>query len=89
MDVVDVIAGDGGTCVVDDRAGVWCWGNNTNGKLETIQQLIIQRVLSPCTFQMQLLDGSAVNRLSTGAPLSLQSWRLIDCMVTTLVALMM
>ena len=33
LSVVDVVAGDGGTCVVDDRAGVWCWGDNSMANL--------------------------------------------------------
>ena len=33
MNVVDVVAGDGGTCVIDDLAAVWCWGDNSYQKL--------------------------------------------------------
>ena len=31
--MVDVVAGDEGTCVVDSTGFIWCWGNNTNQKL--------------------------------------------------------
>ena len=59
---------------MDDRAGVWCWGNNTNGKLSLNSTIDNSTSPQPMHFSnaTALMGVLSIGSL-TGAPLSLQS----------------
>ena len=71
MNVVEVHAVNEGTCVVDDTGGVWCWGNNANGKLGLNSSINIATNPSPVRFPVSsaLRMTHNVNAHIFGAPL--------------------
>ena len=71
MNVVEVHAVYDGTCVVDDTGGVWCWGNNANGKLGLNASLNVATTPSPVRFPVSsaLRMTHNVNAHIFGAPL--------------------
>ena len=74
MNVVDVVAGDGGTCVIDDLAAVWCWGDNSNQKLGLNSSISVATIPQPIRFSDSAsLIGVLPMGVLSGAPLVAQS----------------
>ena len=75
INVVDVVAGLTGTCVIDDMGGVWCWGDNTNANSPLLLNSSISTTTTPQPARFSestsLLGVLPVGVIS-GAPLNTQ-----------------